>query len=60
MRRQLRGLHPLFVSEVTAMEIDRSLYMDQKTLEKPPGFDRLKADLDRLIAAVADYVRTRL
>ncbi len=60
MSRQLRGLHPLFVSEVTAMEIDGSLYMNQKTLEKLPGFDRLKADLDRLVAAVADYVRAGL
>jgi N-formylglutamate deformylase len=41
------------------IEVDRSLYMDQKTLEKLPGFDTLMADLDRLIAAVADYVRPR-
>lgn len=42
------------------IEVDRSLYMDQKTLEKLPGFDRLRADLDRLIAAVAGYVQARL
>jgi N-formylglutamate deformylase len=42
------------------IEVDRSLYMDQKTLKKLPGFDRLKADLGRLIAAVANYVRARL
>ena len=27
------------------IEVDRALYMDQKTLEKLPGFDRLQADL---------------
>jgi N-formylglutamate deformylase len=42
------------------IEVDRSLYMNQKTLEKLPGFDRLKADLDRLVAAVAEHVCARL
>lgn len=42
------------------IEIDRSLYMNQKTLEKTAGFDRLQADLARLVAAVADFVRDRL
>jgi len=42
------------------IEVDRSLYMDQKTLEKLPGFDQLRADLAGLVAAVADYVRSRL
>src|SRR5438105_2831735 len=42
------------------IEVDRSLYMDQKTLEKLPGFDRLKTDLGRLVEAVANYVRARL
>ena len=42
------------------IEVDRSLYMDQKTLEKLPGFDELQTDLARLVAAVADYVRARL
>ena len=42
------------------IEIDRSLYMDQKTLEKLPGFEKLQTDLARLVAAVADYVRTSL
>jgi N-formylglutamate amidohydrolase len=42
------------------IEIDRSLYMDQKTLEKLPGFDWVRADLARLVEAVADYVRTHL
>ncbi len=39
------------------IEVDRSLYMDQKTLEKLPGFDRLQADLAALVAAVAEFVR---
>jgi len=42
------------------IEVDRSLYMDQKTLEKLPGFDQLRADLAGLIGAVAGYVRSRL
>jgi N-formylglutamate deformylase len=41
------------------IEVDRSLYIDQKTLDKLPGFDRLRADLGRLIEAIADYVRDR-
>jgi N-formylglutamate amidohydrolase len=42
------------------IEVDRSLYMDQKTLERLPGFARLQADLSKLAAAIADYVRGRL
>jgi N-formylglutamate amidohydrolase len=42
------------------IEVDRALYMDQKTLEKLPGFDRLKADLAGLVAAVGAFVRDRL
>ncbi|MGE0259431.1 MAG: N-formylglutamate amidohydrolase [Alphaproteobacteria bacterium] len=42
------------------IEVDRSLYMDQKTLEKLPGFDRLRGDLAGLVEAVAGYVRSRL
>jgi hypothetical protein len=34
--------------------------MDQKTLEKLPGFDRLKADLAKLVAAVAEFIRDRI
>ncbi|HLB79625.1 MAG TPA: N-formylglutamate amidohydrolase [Dongiaceae bacterium] len=39
------------------IEVNRRLYMDQGRIEKTAGFDRLKADIDRLIAAVADYAR---
>lgn len=42
------------------IEVDRALYMDQKTLEKLPGFDGLSADLAGLVAAVAEYVRSRV
>lgn len=39
------------------IEVDRALYMDQKTLEKLPSFAALRADLARLVETVADYVR---
>ena len=42
------------------IEVDRALYMDQKTLEKLPGFDRLQADLGRLVARMAEFIRARL
>ena len=42
------------------IEVDRALYMDQKTLERLPGFERLEADLARLLAAMADFVRAQL
>jgi N-formylglutamate amidohydrolase len=38
------------------IEIDRSLYMDQRTLEKLSGFDQLQQDLARLVAALRDFV----
>jgi N-formylglutamate amidohydrolase len=42
------------------IEVDRALYVDQKTLEKLPGFDRLKDDLASLVAAIAMFVRDRV
>jgi N-formylglutamate amidohydrolase len=42
------------------IEVDRALYMDQKTLERLPGFDRLRADLTGLVAAIADFIRRRV
>ena len=42
------------------IEVDRSLYMDQRTLHRLPGFDRLRADLTHLVQAVGDFVRARL
>lgn len=35
------------------IEINRSLYLDEATLEPHQGFDRLKRDLDRVFAALA-------
>jgi N-formylglutamate amidohydrolase len=42
------------------IEVDRALYMDQKTLEKLPGFDRLREDLAGLVAAAAQFVRAKV
>jgi N-formylglutamate deformylase len=42
------------------IEVDRAIYMDQKTLEKLPGFDGLRADLARLVEALGAFVRDRL
>jgi N-formylglutamate deformylase len=39
------------------IEVDRALYMDQKTLEKLPGFERLRTDLAHLVAALGEFVR---
>jgi N-formylglutamate deformylase len=37
------------------IEISRALYMDEEKIAKTSGFERLRADLDRLIAAVAAF-----
>lgn len=42
------------------IEVDRALYMDQRTLEKLPGFERLREDLAGMMAAVAQFVRDRI
>jgi N-formylglutamate deformylase len=42
------------------IEIDRALYMDQRTLEKLPGFDTLKADLARLTEALRDFISAQV
>ncbi len=41
------------------IEIDRALYMHQRTLEKHTGFDRLKADLAGLTGALREFVTAR-
>lgn len=41
------------------IEINRALYMNEKTYEKTAGFDRLKASLDGLSAHVATFIRDR-
>jgi len=39
------------------IEINRALYMDEISFERLPGFADLEGAIDRLIAAVCDYVR---
>jgi N-formylglutamate deformylase len=41
------------------IEVNRRLYMDERTRERTPGFARLQADLDALVAAVASYAIER-
>ena len=45
--RPARGVHALQI------EINRGLYLDETALSPSAGFARLKADLERLIAAIA-------
>src|SRR3546814_5910796 len=40
------------------IEISKRLFMDVATFRKNEGFDRLKADLDRLILAIGDQIRS--
>jgi N-formylglutamate amidohydrolase len=42
------------------IEVNRGLYMDEDRIEKNDGFKRLQADMDRLIADVAAFVRDQL
>ena len=42
------------------IEVDRALYMDQKTLEKSPGFVRLQADITALIEALRGFASAEL
>jgi N-formylglutamate amidohydrolase len=42
------------------VEINRRLYLDEATLAKNDGFPRLRANLRRLLDALADYVRARV
>lgn len=39
------------------IEINRRLYMDELAVEKTPAFESFKADIERLIATIAAYVR---
>ncbi|HEV8391029.1 MAG TPA: N-formylglutamate amidohydrolase [Dongiaceae bacterium] len=41
------------------IEINRALYMDEDRIEKRADFASFKQDMDRLIGAIADYVRDR-
>ena len=42
------------------IEVDRALYMDQKTLEKSAAFDQLRADITGLIEALKGFASARL
>jgi N-formylglutamate deformylase len=42
------------------IELDRALYMDQRTLEKHSGFDALKADLAKLVEELRRFVAERV
>ena len=42
------------------IEIDRGLYMDEWKITKKPGFDDLRAVLERVVGKLADYVRAQL
>jgi N-formylglutamate deformylase len=52
--RPVEGRHSLQI------EVDRALYMDQKTLEKSAGFTTLRADIARLIGSLRAFVCERL
>jgi N-formylglutamate deformylase len=42
------------------IEVDRALYMDQRTLEKLPGFEQVKADLATMVAELRDFIAERV
>jgi len=52
--------HPAQNRHSLQMEIKRTLYMDEETLEPNAGFAVLEADLARLTATVAGFVRNRV
>ena len=41
------------------IEVNRRLYMDERTRERSAGFEKLRGDLDQLLAKVAAYVAER-
>jgi len=41
------------------IEVNRRLYMDERTRAKDAGFDKLRADIQRMLAAVAKYTEER-
>jgi N-formylglutamate amidohydrolase len=46
-----KGRHSLQI------EVNRKLYMDERRIERNGGFSRVKADLDKLVAAICRYAR---
>jgi len=53
---ELIGRHgdPAHGIDSIQVEINKKLFMDTKTFRKTAGFDKLKADLDRLLKVIAD------
>ncbi len=49
--------HPQAGRHSLQIEVDRALYMDQKTFEKSSGFARIQADVTRLIKALGEFAR---
>ncbi len=41
------------------VEVNRRLYLDERTGEKTPGYARLARDIERLVKAVCDYAAER-
>ena len=41
------------------VEVNRKLYMDERTREKNAGFEKLRADIGRLLQAIAAYAQER-
>ena len=41
------------------IEVNRRLYMDERTRERVPGFAALQSNLDKLLQRVAEYARER-
>jgi N-formylglutamate amidohydrolase len=42
------------------IEVNRRLYMNEETLERTPGFAKLRSDIDALVAAIAAYANDQL
>ena len=42
------------------IEIDRGLYMDEWKMTRKPGFQALRETLDKVLAELADYVRSEI
>ena len=41
------------------IEVNRKLYMDERTRAKTPGFAKLQADIERMLRGVARYAAER-
>lgn len=52
--------HPARRRHSLQIEINRSLYMDEDTLERNDGYARLKIDIERMIGGIAEFARQRV